>query len=52
MAAVVVGDAWPSNKVVPTDTDGLPIKLDLSQLIQFLSSPLSLPYFCQTDGAA
>ena len=30
MAAIVMSDAWPSNKVVPTDTNRLPIKPDLS----------------------
>ena len=35
--AVVVGDAWSLNKAVSTCTDGPPVKLDLSQLIQLLS---------------
>ena len=29
MAAIVVGDVWLSNKIVPTGTDDPPVKLDL-----------------------
>ena len=40
MAAVVVSDAWPPNKVVPKDTDGSPAKSDLSyNSIVILSFP-------------